>query len=184
MLLLAAALLTATGGCYTYARSPGERVPESGEVVRAYLSDAGGAELRSEIGVGVRELFGRLRAVSSDSATLGIRRGGQGRADALGAVRDSITIPLSAVESWETQRFSAVRSGLAGLGAGAALAVAFKLTVEQSGSLAQRDGFDDGGGGEGALVPSGDSRVGPSDSGEEESATLGPLWVAWSLPVP
>lgn len=181
MLPLAAALLVATAGCYTYSRSPGEAVPESGEVVRAYLSEAGASELRSEVGVGVRELFGRMRAVSRDSATLGIRRGGQGRADALGAVRDSVTIPVSAVESWETQQFSVVRTGLAGLGAGAVVVMAFRLTVDQSGSLAPRDGFE-GGGGEGTVVPSGSPEVAPGDA--EGSGTRVPVWISWSLPVP
>jgi len=178
--LLAGVLLAATAGCYTYGSSPGTEVPDSGEVVRVHLTEEGAASLQSEVGVGVSQLFGRLRTTVGDSVTLAVRRSGQGRVDAFGAIRDSVAIPVSAVESWETQQFSVLRTGGVVLGAGAAVAVLTSLTVEQSGTLDR--GGTDGGGGEGSLGPARPPMVGPRSA--DGSSRGAPVWISWSLPVP
>lgn len=149
-------------------------------MVRVHLGEEGAADLQSEIGVGVQELFARLRGSRGDSVMLDVRRGGQGRVDAFGGVRDSVTIPVSAVESWETQQFSVLRTGGVVLGAGAAVAVLTRLTVEQSGTLDR--GGTGGGGGEGSLGSARSPEVRPA-SGESSSLSA-PLWIYWSLSVP
>lgn len=149
-------------------------------MARVHLTEEGAAGLQSEIGVGVSQLFGRVRDTRGDSVMLDVRRGGQGRVDAFGSVRDSVTIPVSAVESWETQQFSALRTGGVVLGVGAAVAVLGRLSVEQSGTLDR--GGTGGGGGEGALGPARSPAVRPAAG--ESSSLSAPLWISWSLPVP
>lgn len=177
---LAAVLLATTTGCYTYGSAPGPRVPDTGAVVRARLTEEGAAELQSEVGIGVDRLFGRLRGLRGDSVALDVRRGGRGRVDAFGAVRDSIVIPVSAVDTWETQRFSLLRTGGVVLGAGAALAVLGSLTVEQSGTLDRGD--SGGGGGEGSFGPP--RGPGVEGSAGSEPGASPPVWLSWSLSVP
>lgn len=149
-------------------------------MVRVHLTEQGAAGLQSEVGVGVSQLFGRLRDTRGDSVTLDVRRGGQGRVDAFGALRDSVAIPVSAVESWETQQFSVLRTGGVVLGAGAAVAVLASLTVEQSGTLDR--GGTGGTGGEGSLTPAGSPMVVPLSA--DGSGVSAPVGISWSLPVP
>lgn len=179
--LLSVALLPFFVGCYTYRSAPPAQVPEGGQRVRAYLTEEGASELQSELGIGVDRVFGNVLTSSGESVTIATRRGGQGRVDAFGALRDSVTIPVSAVETWETQQFSLLRTAGVVAAGGAAVVMFARLAVDQSGAPPDRGPLG-GGGGEGSIAPSGLPEVQPR-SGDEAGGSP-PVWIAWSLPVP
>jgi len=179
--LLSAAFLPLFVGCYTYGTAPGEQVPESGKRVRAQLTEEEASELQSELGIGVDRVFGSVLTSSGESVTIATRRGGQGRVDAFGALRDSVTIPVSAVETWETQQFSLLRTAGVVAAGGAAVVMFARLAVDQSGEPPDRGPLG-GGGGEGSIAPPGLPEVQPR-SGDKAGLSV-PVWIAWSVPVP
>lgn len=176
-LLLAGFLVAATGACYTYSETPGDRVPDAGEVVRVRLTEQGARALRSRIG-DERRVFGRIQRSTADSVTLSVRASTGDRIDALGAVRDSLTLAISSVDGWRRQEFSALRTAGVVLGVAGAAVLTTEVLVSGGGG-GGGDEFLDEGGSEGAIGPGSSSSLG--------TTTLfpaAPVSPGWSIPIP
>ncbi len=102
-------------GCYVYHPVAGSRPPAT-EEVRLALTDAGTANLASQLGPSIVEVSGRLVADSADAyivSVLGTRTRGGVEASWRG---ERVTVQRSLVAHLEERRFSRTRTVLAGVG--------------------------------------------------------------------
>jgi hypothetical protein len=116
-------LIPLLAACYTY-RPLGGSIPAGGDRVRLSLTDAGTADLASQLGPSVVEVSGRILTVDSAEAylvaVLGTRSRGGIEADWRG---EQVAVPRLLVAHAEQRRFSRSRTVLASVvGIAAALA--------------------------------------------------------------